>query len=173
MPRTIFTVKTSMRRLMRNEKRKVKSAEVLTSGGFVRAVAAAMGRRVTVLRVEVHQLDSGDHEPGLAEHPGLDRDIGDVLVFDRAGRLDLDQDPALAVPAPEQHVHGNEPAPGLEARLEDGGRAGCERRFGRGYPVGVGMVGVIDEGTARELLPGQFAHVLALVEEVLEDLVRS
>jgi hypothetical protein len=73
----------------------------------------------------------------VAQHPGLARGIGDVIVLDRIGRLDIDQGPAGAVSL--QHIRGDEDTAGLVGGLEDGRGTGGRGVRSRGEAGGAGI----------------------------------
>ena len=121
---------------------------------------------VTVLGVEVHELDACDGEARLFDDVGLDCGVGEVLRLHTAARLDLGDDPGAALFG--EGVDGDEDVVFEERRFEDGGvaaREGLSRA--RDGLLGVAVV-ELDECGVRELLAGAVADSLAGVEAGLE-----
>src|SRR6184192_2919013 len=99
----------------------------------------------------------------------LNGDVRDVLVLLRGGRLDLGE--AVPVPLFLEHIDRDESIVGDERGLEHRRGARVERSSRRGDARRAGVVRQVDQHAARVARPGRFAHLAALVEEILQDLV--
>lgn len=119
--------------------------------------------------VEVQHLCGCDVEAGRGGDPRLHRDVGHVLVLERRRRFHFG-DPVARADLLE-HIDRDVSAFRDERRLEDDARAGAERLLG-GFDAG-GHVAVrqIDQHSVGVARARDFAHLTALIEQVLQHLV--
>ncbi len=80
---------------------------------------------VAAVAVEVHELGAADGQAGAAQDVRLDGEVGEVLLLDPGGRLDLDEVPAAA--AALEDVGEDQDAVVLEGRFVEDLGAVAER----------------------------------------------
>jgi hypothetical protein len=118
------------------------------------------------MRVEVHHLGAQDCDPSSASYPGLDRDVGDVLILRLSGGFHLNDREAItrSLKHIDHHVH-----PVLDERGFEHHRGTGLERLARGIdPTGI-VVGEVNQHALREVLPRQGTNLGALVEPILKD----
>ncbi len=117
---------------------------------------------ISELLVQVQHRGRRDLHPAGRGHASLDRDVGDVLVFLRAGRLDLGE--VVPVALLLEHVDRDEGIVGNERRLEDRRSPRVEQFSRRGDAPGAGVARQVDQHTAWIARTRHFAYLVALIK---------